>query len=504
MTRLALRLRGGLRARILLALVLTSAVTLLVAAATLFQPLQARLREQSASALRSTALASRPELERAYRDDDQRFGAESRDALAALATRTGASVIATNGLPQVEFGAVERGDRLDDVLQVLTTGLSASRDEGDTLRFAMPLNNIDAPAGVRGGEPYAVVALRRADTDVADVVGEVRNAFLTAGLVGLVVALILGSIISSRLARRLRRLRAAALRITDEGMDAPPPRDERADEVGDLARAIGRMQVELRRQEAARRQFVATASHELRTPLTSLSGNLELLGDDLADGRLDPEDARAQVAAAQVEVLRMRSLATELLELSRLDAGVELRSEPVELAEIARAVAAEFRMQARQRFVEVDVVPPRGPCWARADPDAVARVVRILLDNALRYAPEDSVVRVTPAYSGRHAVIGVADEGPGVPAEEAEQIFERFKRGRATSSVGGFGLGLAIGRELAERLGGSLRLDAPRGRGARFVLSLPIEVPPGGHGLDAAEGAVGAAGRVDRLAPRSR
>ena len=111
------------------------------------------------------------------------------------------------------------------------------------------------------------------------------------------------------------------------------PHDERRDEVGDLARALARMQEELRRQEAARRAFVSTASHELRTPLTMLQGTMELLEEDLRDGQIDELDALRQVDTARRQLDRLSTLAGELLDLSRLDAAVPLRAEPVELGE---------------------------------------------------------------------------------------------------------------------------------------------------------------------------
>jgi len=273
--------------------------------------------------------------------------------------------------------------------------------------------------------------------------------------------------------------------VTLEGPSAPAPRDDVADEVGELARAFAAMQDALRRQEDARRAFVATASHELRTPLTSLQGTLELLDEDISEGRLDLSDAHLQVATARGQLQRLGNLAAELLDLSRLDAGVPLRSEPVELGELSRAVAPEFEQRASERNVELEVVPPIGPCWARGDPTAIARVLRILLDNALRFAPPGQPVRVTAAYHGEHAVLEVVDLGPGVPPDERERIFQRFQRGSSTGGEGGFGLGLAIGRELAERLGGTLRLadenSSPPTPGARFVCELPIELPTGSH-----------------------
>jgi signal transduction histidine kinase len=207
---------------------------------------------------------------------------------------------------------------------------------------------------------------------------------------------------------------------------------------------------------------------------------LELLGEDLADSTIDREDALAQIALARGEVDRLTHLATDLLDLSRLDAETPMRAEPTELTELSRAVAAEFAQRAAQRDVTIRVLPPPGACWGRADPGAVARILRILLDNALRFAPAGTEIEVSPSYHGTSATVEVADEGVGVPAEE--RIFERFERGRRSGGEGGFGLGLAIGRELAQRQGGRLELRKAQGpaRGARFRVSLPIE-PEGGE-----------------------
>jgi signal transduction histidine kinase len=184
------------------------------------------------------------------------------------------------------------------------------------------------------------------------------------------------------------------------------------------------------------------------------------------------------VARARRELLRLSSLAGELLDLSRLDASVPLRSEPVELGELARAVAAEFALRAEDRDAELEVVPPSAPCWSRGDPDAVARVVRILLDNALRYGPRGEPIRVSVGCDPERAHVEVADRGPGVHPAEREKIFERFQRGRSASAEAGFGLGLAIGRELAERMGGSLALTGEEGQqGTRFRLELPAAEP---------------------------
>ncbi|HWT93160.1 MAG TPA: HAMP domain-containing sensor histidine kinase [Solirubrobacteraceae bacterium] len=463
----------GLRPRLLAALVFTSAATLLVAAFVMLGPLQEQLRTDTATNLESAVEAARPDVERnlrAYREGDiAAFG----DA-ALLSRRADARALVWDTTLVKRYDR-ETGDApaTRAVVRALIDERTVTRTTGDEVTVTTPLYD-------RRADLIGVLEVRKPLTDVGETVQGVRDAFLTAAAIGLIVALVLGTAFSRRLTRRLGRLQRAALRMTGEGIDAPPPRDDTRDEVGDLARALASMHASLRRQEAARRAFVSTASHELRTPLTLLQGMLELLDDDLSEGRVDLEDAHAQISGAQKQLRRLEHLASDLLDLSRLDAEVPLRSEPVELGELTRAVGAEFGIRAGDKDVRVEVEPPIAPCWALGDPSAVAQIVRILLDNALRFAPAGTAVTVRPAYHGEHATVEVQDRGPGVPEDERERIFMRFERGSETGGEEGFGLGLAIGRELAQRLDGRLELIEPT-RGATFRLSLPIELPAGSH-----------------------
>jgi signal transduction histidine kinase len=484
---------GGLRGRLLVAFVFTSVLTLAVVGAIVLGPLQNQLRDQSIDNLRDAVLVAAPEFRGAI--DGELPAADDADSTADDAARAGALQARESEVGQASFELQRRIDTrvlldADDddsslpdffydsdfaptTQDATLAGLTAVREdrtivnvEGDQVTVAMRLHNV-AP-----GADGVLVAQRRL-TEVTAAAEQVRNALVAGAGVGVLVAIALAVTLSGTLLRRLARLRAAALRITAEGPDAPAPRDVGRDEVGDLARALNRMQEALRRQEAARRSFVSTASHELRTPLTMLQGTMELLEEDLRDGRVDIEDAQLQVVNARRELRRLSALAGELLDLSRLDAAVQLRSEPVELGELVRAVAAEFDLRARERDVELRVLPPAEGCWGRGDPDAVARVVRILLDNALRYGPSGEAITLSTTCAQGTAGVAVSDRGPGIPAEEREHIFERFHRGRAAGPESGFGLGLAIGRELAERMGGDLRLADREPPGACFVLTLP-------------------------------
>jgi signal transduction histidine kinase len=490
MIRRALR---GLRGRLLLALVATSAVTLVVAAAITLSPLQQRLRNESASNLRIAAEDMRGEFNDALQKTSKRVEGTGETYLAAVQTRRderisrlytpafelrertgGARVLvadlsftnragaAPNFLYDTDVGAGQ-SRALALAFRALRENAPQEQFEDDELQYATPLDVDSKQAGV--------LVVQRNLTEVSTAVKLVRNALFTAAAVGLAVAVGLGLALSSTLTRRLGRLQRSALRITAEGPEAPAPADRGRDEVGDLARALGRMQEELRRQETARRSFVSTASHELRTPLTMLQGTMELLDEDLRDGG-DLTDAQEQVESARRELRRLSVLASELLDLSRLDADVQLRSEPVELGELTRAVAAEFSLRAAERGVDLDVIPSERPCWAKGDPAACARVVRILIDNALLYAPPGRPIEITASHDRGRVVVRVSDHGPGVPREEREHIFERFHRGKAPSAESGFGLGLAIGRELAERMGGTLAL-VDSAHGACFALTLP-------------------------------
>ena len=367
-----------------------------------------------------------------------------------------------------------RPDPYDDVAKAFRTGRVnyTFGSIGDTqyVRAAIPFTTTGTDKAP--SERWVLVIRKSLDT-LSDAVATVRRAFLYAALAGLVLTLILGIPLSATIVRRLRRLREAAIELAHEGPPVDVPAVRARDEVGDLARAFAQMQQRLQHQEEARRAFVSTASHELRTPLASLDGMLELLDDDLGSGHPDLDDARSLLERARTQSRRLSRLAADLLDLSRLDAKVQLRSEPVELGELSRAVLAEFELGTEERGIVSSLDDSAGQVWARGDPGGIARIVRILLDNAVRVSPQGGEITVE-LRNGDHATLTVRDEGPGVPPDERDLIFERFQRGRGAGGTAGFGLGLAIGRELADRMGGELVLERDDVPGAKFTLRLPV------------------------------
>jgi signal transduction histidine kinase len=467
----------GLRARFVAALIATAAATLAVAALTLLSPLEHRLRNDELRFLTENTLAAVPALHDIEGGQLVPNSRQLRSFARHLERRTGARVVLFDQAGQVlvdsdpDAARAEQGP-FDDVSRALQTGRRVrgirEAGPGGEARVALPVD--------LGGQAV-VIALRHSLEQTHSAVRVVRRAFLVAAIVGLGIAVLLGITLATALLRRLRRLRDAARALAEEGLHHDLPPEPARDEVGELARALSAMRERLHREEEVRRAFIATASHELRTPLASLDAMLELVDDDLRAEPADLGDAGPRVWAAREQTRRLIALANDLLELTRLDTGFELRKEPVELREICRAVAAELAIRAEELQVPLELDGQRTPCWVAGDPDSIARIARILLDNALRFSPEGRPVTIAVSCADGSGIVAVEDAGPGVRPDERELVFERFKRGTGAGSEGGFGLGLAIGSELAERMGGALHL-ADADRGARFVLRLPSVASP--------------------------
>jgi signal transduction histidine kinase len=465
--------RLGLRARIVAAIALAILVTSAAAAVTLLIPLQHRLRDDQLREL-SSALSGAQGLLIDLPSGSVRTGSAALARRArTLARRTGAQafIVDAHGMVLATTDP-DLNEPLDDARRAIALDrpVQSIAGEGDgEARAAVPVRV--------EGQRLAIV-LHKQLGDQRAAVTVVARGLVVAVLVGLAVALLVGVLLAGRIARRIGALRRTALHVAELGPVAEVMTAGAGhDEVGDLTRAFATMQERLREQEEVRRAFVATASHELRTPLAALRLTLDLAAARLSAAGPPAHEGAAQVQRAQAQAERLARLADELLELSRLDAGVPMRRELVELSELARAVAAELAPAAAACDVEIALLGDR-PAWVMADPAAVARIARILVDNALRFSPPGGRVAMRTVVDGEMASLSVQDEGPGVPQEERQLIFERFRRGRGNAGNGaGFGLGLAIGRQLAEQMGGALRVGETKS-GACFVLSLVAAIDP--------------------------
>jgi two-component system phosphate regulon sensor histidine kinase PhoR len=244
----------------------------------------------------------------------------------------------------------------------------------------------------------------------------------------------------------------------------------------DGAVAVLRDLTRLRRLEGVRRDFVANVSHELKTPLTSVLGFAEPLTDPEIPREQQVEFAERIVANGT----RMRRLIDELLDLSRIEAGAwEPDAEEVEVTSLARAVWRELAPRPEDRAVELEL--EEGPP-VTADPEALRQILRNLLDNALRYAPDGSAIRVSVGREDGTSRIAVTDRGPGIPEQHRERIFERFYRadsGRARED-GGTGLGLSIVKHMVAAHGGEVGVESEVGEGTTVWIRLPAGPEPEG------------------------
>ncbi|MEU1080589.1 HAMP domain-containing sensor histidine kinase [Streptomyces sp. NPDC005908] len=293
---------------------------------------------------------------------------------------------------------------------------------------------------------------------------------LRAGLLG--VVLIAGvAYVTVRIALRP----VEAIRTLTASVDAKDPRERvtvpaSGHEIAALATTINTTLQRLDTAAAQQRRFVADAAHELRSPLTTLLTSLEVA---LAYPERADWPATATTAARQTR--RLQALAEDLLLLARLDTRArEADSGTVDLSALASRLTEQYPLDGRPLTLTCD---SSAAVHVRGDHDEFERLLRNLLDNAVRHA--GNRIEVTVSGEGDRAVLTVRDDGPGVPPEDAERIFERFVRldDARSRDQGGAGLGLAIARDLAQRHGGTLTL-APETPGACFELNLPAAPAP--------------------------
>ncbi len=337
---------------------------------------------------------------------------------------------------------------------------------------------LSATIGV--GEPLAAVA--HAQSGVA-------RTFVLAGALALAGALLAAYVVGTRVSGPLRRMAAVAARV-DAGDLHPRIHDVRGqgEEVKVMADSFNHMLDRLTDAFAGQRAFVADASHELRTPLTVIRGQLELL---LAQESPADEELRRVERLVQAEIARMGRLLDDLLLLAKTEQAQSLRLEPIDLPTYVGELWDGTSLLARRRF-ELGPIPAGR---LTADPDRLAQALRNLIANAIAHTdPEHGLVRMRverierpgreyPSAGGVVAKTGVRflveDDGPGIPVDQRERVFDRFHRTDAARdrASGGAGLGLAIVRAIAEAHGGRVTAGASAEEGARIALELPRFAP---------------------------
>jgi signal transduction histidine kinase len=304
--------------------------------------------------------------------------------------------------------------------------------------------------------------------------------------IAVLISLAVSQLLAHGMTAPLRQMTAAA-RLLARGQPASPVRTTSRDEVGDLARAFTAMSRDLASVDAQRRELLANVGHELRTPVAALRAQLE----NLADG-VRPADPTA-LAEVLGQVERLGDLLTDLLDLARTEGGVlPLERRPISIRPLVDGVVQQVETVRPGRSIEVLVEPP--DLIADADPHRLGQVLTNLLDNATRHVSDGGRVQVLAhAGPGGGLVLQVTDDGPGIPPERWETVFERFRGGTGEIAViqpdgvtrgaaggnrdGGTGLGLAIARWAVALHGGSIAVVPCEPGGCRIRVEIPPVAP---------------------------
>ncbi|MDQ7820820.1 MAG: ATP-binding protein [Armatimonadota bacterium] len=316
----------------------------------------------------------------------------------------------------------------------------------------------------------------------------VRRAIWTAAILGLVVAVAVGTLTARQLTRPLGRLAEAARRVARGDLTAHVE-VESDDELGEVARTFNAMVAEIHRSEEDRRRLLADIAHELGTPLAALQANVE----GMLDGVVQPTPAK--LAALHTQIQLLARLVRDLRDLTLAQQGrLPLDRQLVDLAEVIRQVVDVTRPAAEEKGVVLTSAAD-GPLTVPADRERISQVLHNLLANAVRYTEAGGRIAVAARRQGSEVWVEVADTGVGIPASELPYVFDRFHRvdrSRSRSS-GGAGLGLAIVKHLVEAHGGRVWVRSQVGRGSTFGFALPAAEAP-----TAPASPTGAEGREER------
>lgn len=303
-----------------------------------------------------------------------------------------------------------------------------------------------------------------------------RRAFLLAGAGATLLSIVVGLLMSQRLTSPLRGLQETARRMGSGDLSARADY-QRPDEIGDLAAQFNQMADQLQdnimRVEKERdtlRRFISDASHELRTPVTALKNFLTLIQGPAA------QDLPAQsefLVESQIQVEQLEWITRNLLDLSRLDAGlVELNFANNDMGGLISAAAAPFKSLADAKGIKLEIQPPDPPLMLWCDAPRLELVLSNLLDNALKFTLPGGKVSVAGKRSTDITQIWVADTGIGIYPDEIPHIFDRFYHGRQHAEQGS-GLGLAIAKSLIEAQGGDILVESTLGEGSKFIINFP-------------------------------
>jgi two-component system sensor histidine kinase ChvG len=362
---------------------------------------------------------------------------------------------------------------VDDALAGQTASAERVDDQNKlVLSVAVPVQGVRAI--------YGVLFVSTEGGDIDDILRQERFTLFEVFLVAFAVMLLSSFYLAGTIAEPVRRLAAAADRVRQGmgGRDAIPGLPERHDEIGDLADSLKEMTAALYDRIGTIERFAADVAHELKNPLTSLASAVEMLV------RTPDEAARARLMAlVRADVKRIDRLITDISDASRLDAELSREERTtIELSHLLETIVGIYDLTEKSKSQHVtllDELPP--DTRVMGHDERLGQVFRNLIDNAISFSPDGGTVAVTARMHHACAQVTVEDDGPGIPPDNLESIFERFYTERPSDPFGkNSGLGLSIARQITQNAGGRVwaenRTDANGVTcGARFIVELPVQ-----------------------------
>jgi signal transduction histidine kinase len=466
-----------LNIRLILALSVVALVGLIVSGLAINQILPGYFAEQTQERIRtaagSTGILLRQQVDQVAQGPQAGVlvTAETRDPLvvapvAELAARVFSATITIVNDTQHEVATASP----ENPAELESQGLFRDTD----VQPAQARVTVDLPD--RSQTVYLVVVSDPYSTRQATLT-QIRGALVGAGFLALLVSLVTGIIAARGLTVPISRLRSVAGRVAQGQLDerAVPSGVLEIDELGQQFNVMAdRLAGTLRMLEADRdrlREFVADVSHELRTPIAALRMYTELLSGDVDDAT-----RREFLERSAEQIGRLEWLSTNLLDLSRIDAGIfPLDMREGDVRDPIQAVVQALADGAVQRGVALESVVPGEPVEMRFDRERIVQLMTNLVGNALKFTPRGGSVSIGLHVAADAVTIEVSDTGPGIPADELPRIFDRFYRGTNTGQAraSGSGLGLAIVRSIVEMHRGRIDVSSEVGRGTDFRITLP-------------------------------
>ena len=463
-----------LNTRLVMAIAIVALVGLSVSGLAINQILPGYFREQTVERMvtstRSTALLLQQYV--ADAPDNWAVAAEIRDAeiVPRVARDSARFFNATVAIVNPAGREVAR-EPPPDAEELEAQGL---RRDTEVDRFVLPVL-VDLGSGL--GARYEVILSEPYSTR-AETLTQIQSAIIGAGLLALGVSLFTGIIAARRITRPIARLRRVAGRVAQGQLDerAVPSGVLEVDELGQQFNVMAdRLAGTLRMLEADRdrlREFVADVSHELRTPIAALRMYIELI----REGDVDEATRAEFLERSAQQIGRLEWLSTNLLDLSRIDAGIfPLDMREGDLRDPVQATVQALSEVAVARGVSLDSEVPGEAVELRFDRERIIQLLTNLVGNALKFTPRGGAVSVNVGETDEQVTIEVSDTGPGIPAEELPHVFERFYRGTNTGEAraSGSGLGLAIVRSIVEMHGGEIEVASVIGEGTEVRITLP-------------------------------